>query len=72
MTHNKDINWEERRFYAATHIFSGICANYHQGLTPSTFYIKYSIILADHLLHHLSTSKGTICPDLYQRESKEQ
>ena len=69
----KKINWEERRFYAATHIFSGLAANYHHGLVPANYWIKMSVIMADELMKTLSDpSGGDICPELYQRDGKAQ
>ena len=73
MTHNNDINWEERRYYAATIILAGMSANYHHSLIPSPYWAQGAVDLADHLLKILSDpSGGGICSDLYQRDGKAQ
>lgn len=65
----KEINWEERRFYAAALILAGLAANYQHPFTPNTCYIKSVINLADKLVQALSApSDQSICADLYQRE----
>ena len=66
------INWEERRFYASSQILSGMFANYHHGLTPSGFWVKYAVTMADELIKVLASSdKGTICPELYESKVSE-
>ena len=66
------INWEERRFYAASQILSGMFANYHHGLTPSDFWVKHAVTMADELMKRLaSPDKGTICPELYESKVSE-
>lgn len=71
MDTKENINWEERRFYTAIHIFSGLAANYHHGLIPANYWVKISVIMADELMKILaSPDKGTICPELYQRENQ--
>lgn len=73
MTHHKDINWEERRFLASILILSGMCANYHHSLIPSSCWATGAVELADHLLKVLSDpSGGSICSDLYQRDGEGQ
>lgn len=73
MTHNNDINWEERRFWVSALILAGMSANYHHTFIPSTHWASSAVYLADHLLQILSDpSGGSICPDLYQRDGKAQ
>ena len=70
MDTKETINWEERRFYAATHFLSGLAANYHHGLRPENFWVKIAVNMADELMKILADpDKGTICPELYQREN---
>ena len=68
----KKINWEERRFYAATKILGGMCANYHHTFIPATHWVTSAVRLADVLMKALSNpDKGNICPELYDPKVSE-
>lgn len=53
---NKEINWEERRFIAASMILSGMCSNY-ANTQPSSFTADGAVKLADALISALKISK---------------
>ena len=54
MKTKQKINWEERRFYAATQILAGMSANYSHTFIPSTHWASSAVYLADHLLKALA------------------
>ena len=49
---------EEKLFWAAALILSGMAANYHHGLIPSSYWVKGAVDLADNLLQ--AVSKATM------------
>lgn len=52
MESNKDINWEERRFWAATIILAGMNANFQSDKSPYN-----AIMKADELIKILADPK---------------
>lgn len=77
MKTKENIDWEERRFYAATQILAGLSANYHHNLIPSSFWAKGAVDLADHLLEILKNENDNALkteedeqatPDSYWKE----
>lgn len=64
---------EEKRFWASVLILSGLAANYHHDLIPSSYWVQGAISLADHLLQALSVPTDPHhCNNHYQRENKAQ
>lgn len=63
---NSKINWEERRFWAATMILSGMCGQYHHTI-PNNYQVESSVELADRLIKKLSSGESKICPDLLSK-----
>jgi hypothetical protein len=51
----KDKKNEERRFWAASLILAGMCANYSNSPRPSIYWAYDAIEMADYLLHFLET-----------------
>ena len=65
----KKIDWEERRFQAASMILAGMAANYHNGIYPSGSRAENAVYLADCLVKALNDPKHiSYCGELYQRE----
>lgn len=63
---NSKINWEERRFLAATMILSGMCGQCHNTI-PNNYQVEKSVELADRLILELSSGESTICPELLSK-----
>ena len=69
----KKIDWEERRFQAATMIFAGMAANYHNGIYPSGSRAADAVYLADSLIKALNDPQHiSYRGELYQREEPTQ
>lgn len=65
----KKIDWEERRFQAASMILAGMAANYHNGIYPSGSRAENAVYLADCLVKALNDPKHiSYCGELYQRK----
>lgn len=64
----KKIDWEERRFWAAALLLSGMSANYNNGIYPSPCRVEDARFLADQLIQALNDpSYHSPCDELYQR-----
>lgn len=64
----KNIDWEQRRFEAATHILAGMCSNYcNQVVSMHT--VENAVKRADELIKILSDeSRPSLCGDLFKQE----
>ena len=66
MDNDKDINWEERRFMAATIILAGMCANLHTSIN-----VPYAVCRAEELIKYLADHKyQSPCAALNQKDEK--
>lgn len=64
---NQKVDWEERRFHAASIILAGMMANYDNS-TPASFLVEDAVRLADSLIGILSDPNRTPkCTEHYQR-----
>ena len=66
----KTINWEERRFIAASIILAGICSNYAHPFT-CRYEAEDAVKLADSLISVLTDVPiNDVCAHLYQSNSR--
>ncbi|MSS18799.1 hypothetical protein [Sodaliphilus pleomorphus] len=56
---NQKIDWEQRRFQAASLILAGMCSNYAHPI-PTISTTEDAVRIADHLIKILSDSNRTL------------
>ena len=67
MDNGKDINWEERRFWAATIILAGMCAKPNLSIS-----VSYAVNRADELIKLLADPQcQSSCAPLNQKQKDE-
>ena len=63
-----DKKKEERRFFAAAMILSGMCANFSNSPRPSIYWAYDAIELADYLLHFLETTTPPVFKNVKEKD----
>ena len=63
-----DKKKEERRFWAASLVLAGMCANFSNSPRPSIYWAYEAIEMADYLLHFLETTPPPVFKNVKDKD----